>query len=85
MKFNICIDRSDGLKRLYIRYEYAYEVMHVKYFKGLEKKSYMWMMEHGGAFFIDEITFHTMYTLYEQISLFENEKEKQNEEQRATV
>ena len=75
MKYKICIDRADGLKRLYVQYDNSYEVFHKQYEPGLEKKSYMWFMEHGGAHFIHEDVFNIYYTLYEQISLFENEKE----------
>ena len=77
MNYKICIYREDGIKRLYVQYDNAYEVFLKEYYPGLENKSYMWLMEHGGAHYIYEDVFNIHYTLYEQISLFENEKELQ--------
>jgi hypothetical protein len=80
MNYKICIDRSDATKRLYVQYDNAYEVFHKQYEPGLEKKSYMWFMEHGGALYCWEDVFNIHYTLYEQVSLFENELEMKQDE-----
>jgi hypothetical protein len=68
----ICFKRENSEKRFYIKHnENGYEVFLCPYSKELMNKSYMYLMEHCGACFIGAEAFEGYYTVYEQISLFD--------------
>jgi hypothetical protein len=68
----ICFKRENCDKRIYIKHsENGYEVFLCPYNKELMNKSYMYLMEHCGATYVGAELFETDYTVYEQVSLFD--------------
>jgi len=68
----ICLKRDNRDKRIYIKHsENAYEVFLCEYNKDLMKKSYIYLMEHCGACFMSAEFFESDFTIYEQLSLFD--------------